>query len=107
MIDVATLRKARSIISAPAHWTQGTYARNPQGKKISIAEATLDCSFCMVGAMAFAAGRVSAESILRDLEDLRVYALDLTTINDSRPHTDVLVHFDRVIERVARRLRAS
>ena len=47
---ITYLRKMRTLLSDPEHWTKGVYARNKDGKHVYAVSEEAQ-SFCMVGAM--------------------------------------------------------
>lgn len=47
---VRILEKAREIIADPAHWTQGSYARDMGGHSVNVSDEGA-CSFCTLGAI--------------------------------------------------------
>lgn len=100
-LEIAILRRAREIISDPAKWTQGAFARDSQGSMIP-PNHTAACSWCAIGALSraafelkappgFGAGALDMLGALRPLND----------INDEEGHAAVLDLFDKALEEIA------
>jgi len=98
MNTVEILKAARQVISDAKSWTQGTFARDANGKVASIRFG--DC-FCSVGAIAKVTDRNLVEPCPRAvIEALGVRShAELARFNDSHTHSEVLDLFDRAIAR--------
>ena len=91
---------ARELISQPERWTQGAYARDLNGLRVSPGGPNAVC-WCAIGAMAKVAGLSSGE-----MEDSRAaITLELAAEsngviaewNDASDHESVVEAFDRAI----------
>lgn len=95
---VEVLKAARELISDPAHWTKGRFARTEKGSPINYESPAAVC-FCSAGAlMRVTWGDIknyrSALDILVDVMDGDIFGF-----NDLHPHSEVLSRFDLAIER--------
>jgi hypothetical protein len=89
---------ARKLIEKPENWTQGTFARDAQGKAEYSCSPYATC-WCAVGAL---------HKVCEDGEDLAEKAWSFLNmhagayanapyLNDTGKHADVLAMFDRAI----------
>lgn len=96
------LRVARAFIEDPAHWTQGSYARNAEEKPTAIMSPSA-CKFCSLGAL----NRAWHSDIeFRTYHEMgAAVALNMAiaghgtvaNYNDTRTHAEVLKMFDEGI----------
>jgi hypothetical protein len=99
--DRAVISAARSLIADPAHWCQGTYARDNRGYPINPIDPDA-CSWCALGALARAAVDVGASpgtgagavDILYRVSDS---ASTVVGVNDRDGHEAVIALFDRAL----------
>lgn len=95
--SIGILRKARDLITDPAHWTQGESARNQYGEMVYPNSNTAVC-WCAAGAISRAAyteeysDQCAAERLLN-----ACCAGDFINYNDSHTHAEVLALFDKAI----------
>lgn len=95
LVIVQNLEAARAKIEKPEQWTQGTSARDSEGRSVGVYEGTATC-FCTFGALrAVATYQYKALSFLREAVDMNPI-----TFNDTfgREHEEVLAMFDRAIQ---------
>lgn len=94
------LQAARALITDPAHWCRGAWARDAKGVEVN---PTKGVSFCMAGAVL----RVAAERHLDAFEALSrvvfspgfsIGCINIAYFNDHTSHAQVLAVFDRAIE---------
>jgi hypothetical protein len=94
MTPLETLKAARQLITDPAKWTQGWFARNAAGENVNALSQSAVC-FCALGALdKFNAVPATIDAITRQLPS------DLVTIskfNDTHTHAEVLALFDAAI----------
>ena len=98
MTPLQTLKAARDLISDPARWTQGWFAKNERG--LNVSEDHPDaCCWCVLGAMkrvsSSSIGFHQAAAILRNRSMFRLF--DLSEFNDTHTHAEVLALFDAAI----------
>jgi hypothetical protein len=97
---IATLRRARKLISQPERWTRAHFARDARGRGLTPNNADAVC-FCAVGAIQRASG-----SLAYDTPEIRALGYRLGSAiphwNDHprRTHAQVLARFDRTIARL-------
>lgn len=93
-----TLRRARELLSEPNSWTQGTYARDAQGKRCYIWEDCRVC-LCVEGALFSAHEDIEVCVAARDAFEGSLGGAPLDEWNDApeRTHAEVLEAFDRAI----------
>ena len=95
------LIKAKAVIADPKHWTQGSYAKDAEGRNVGPADAVCWCSLGALHAVAheentyntrFAAtrylARVSADCGYDDISDF----------NDNSSHKVVMKAWDKAIK---------
>jgi hypothetical protein len=96
---IATLRRARKLISKPERWTKGCSARGIDGTFRFASDKDAVC-FCAIGAIDRCGGQGSASgAAIKAIE----YGLpDIVDWNDHprRKHIDVIRRFDRTIARL-------
>ena len=95
MTPLETLKAARQLISDPAKWTQGWFAKNERG--FTVSEDHPDaCCWCALGAMRKVSpswkGYHQTAAILMNGSLLRV-----SDFNDTHTHAEVLALFDAAI----------
>jgi hypothetical protein len=102
---IATLKRARKLISKPERWTKGASCRDGHGIMIYRVDSSDAVSFCAVGAI----GRASIETRTSDgdighlaLKALRGRLDRISAWNDrtTTTHEMVLARFDRTIARL-------
>lgn len=114
MTTVEALKAARELISDPAKWTRGAYARDAEGRELTNPKNERAVCWCAAGAVRrFAGDRRRATELVRWVVGYpgRVYGdTALIDLNDGgfggegkpRPaparHRKVLAAFDRAIE---------
>lgn len=91
------LRRARSLIATPEHWTQGAMARDSEGIPMMSVTSPQACSFCLVGAINRAAIEIAGRSrgiilAVRTKQGLKSESgvASLVIFNDSHSHSAVL-----------------
>jgi hypothetical protein len=94
MTPLETLKAARDLISDPARWTQGAFARDATGAKSRLYLEQAVC-FCAVGAIRRVyVPPVAIGSLLKQLpKDCQT----LGHFNDTHTHAEVLALFDAAI----------
>ena len=98
---VEILKAARELISDPAHWTQGSEARDEKGDPVLARSKGARC-FCAVGALISASGKAPWKRPLEALRsELPKPIFYVSDFNDTGSHEEVLALFDRAIERAA------
>ncbi len=108
---VEHLMRGRAIIADGSAWTQGAMARDMSGDSIYDLQSicTHGMTFCAIGAMVKAEGRVhwkeNASRLFLPAEQLlnkiarEFYGMPMASVNDQLGHTAVLNIFDEAIER--------
>lgn len=94
------LIEARKLIERPENWTQHVFARDENGKAVSMFKDSAKC-FCMSGAVGRACNNdTAAWDRALDLLKLKVRRSSIAIYNDDpkRKHSDVIKAFDRAIE---------
>lgn len=100
MTTVEVLKAARSLLSEPDRWTQGTYARDADGKAVPPSDPAAVC-FCIHGAILHVAP--SYPDMQTRLEAVKALAdslwVSLVMFNDKRGRTqrEVVALFDVAI----------
>ncbi len=93
------LTEARSLITDPDNWTQGSYAKDAEGVAVSIWSNKATC-WCALGAL-YSFNEDALLDIPADtLNTLRPHILSqgIVTFNDNHTHEEVLAAFDKAIE---------
>ena len=99
---VEILKAARDLIAKPANWTQGEYARGPDGTPFIEVVPEATC-FCSIGAVAKVMGCPVLEADRSEAVRLLVEAAEasipseLTIFNDESTHSEVLALFSKAI----------
>jgi hypothetical protein len=111
MDALEVLQQARALISDPARWTQGFWARDRNGAECSL-ENPYVCRWCAAGAINKVTPLVSQGGVRGDaLVELEYAVADLLNIllsseillfdyNDTHTHAEVLALFDAAIARL-------
>jgi hypothetical protein len=94
---LTTLTKARELISDPARWTQGEYARDAKGAEVKPGSKYATC-WCALGAVRKVTRRDSAAHGVLTALQKHCEGPTVTLFNDGHDHADVLAMFDRAIE---------
>ena len=99
-VHVQVLRKARELISDPARWTQGAYARDESGFEVSSTwEAA--CCWCALGAIIKTAREMKARvGVTTDvISTLYRHSAGrpVFEVNDKEGHAAVLALFDKAL----------
>jgi hypothetical protein len=104
---VEILRQARELISDPAHWTQGEYARDADGNFAAVYDPAAVC-FCSLGAIAKVMNISDPDAVslfepAEILDDICFAKCGVKAygFNDSHTHAEVLSLFDAAIARLA------
>jgi hypothetical protein len=97
------LRTARALLEDPAHWTQGSFARDKDGAPAPMNDPDVAVAWCAMGALyathSEPGGRLMAFRFLTEAGPMAtVPRSDLTRYNDNLPdHGALLAWFDRAI----------
>lgn len=106
------LKKARELITDPAHWTQRRYGETEDGKILCAASMVEAYKVCAVGALYKAISNKldHYETVLEAKNELtkgidsheeeKYKNLQITDFNDQTSHEEVLALFDTTIERL-------
>jgi hypothetical protein len=94
MTPLETLKAARDLISDPARWTQGTYARNEIGARTRDFEDA-SVSFSALGALRRVHMPPSAVALL--VKQLPEGIENIDAFNDTHTHAEVIALFDAAI----------
>lgn len=112
MTPLDLLTEAQKLISDPAHWTRGTYARNAEGEPCTSLAPEAIC-FCSLGATrrafhnAFPDPDMNNFRILSQAENFLALGSgsvqNIVTVNDSTnySHADVMAVWDKAKELAA------
>ena len=98
------IENARALIAAPETWTQGEFARDKSGERVSW-QSPQAVQFCVWGALNRAAYDITRDRrgavTLADhaARTLRQGVKSLSGTNDQGTHGDVLAVFDRYLEK--------
>ncbi|MGE0850240.1 MAG: hypothetical protein AB7O44_11560 [Hyphomicrobiaceae bacterium] len=99
------IERARALIATPATWTQGEFARNASGERVSWRSPQAK-RFCVWGALNRAAYDTTGDRrqsiALADhaARTLRNGATSLSGTNDRGTHNDVLAIFDSYLKQL-------
>jgi hypothetical protein len=98
MTPLETLRAARQLITDPAKWTQGDYARDADGIDVAPEDEDAVC-FCSYGAIASICGLNEDLPPFRHLHNVcgRMFKMSVIDLNDTHSHAEVLALFDAAI----------
>ncbi|WP_454287233.1 DUF6197 family protein [Rhizobium arsenicireducens] len=91
----ALLTKALELIRDPDHWTQGQFARDAAGQKVSINSPSATC-FCSIGAVLVLAPPTSLEDEALLLLEAQL-TTSIATFNDTHTHAEVIAVWERAI----------
>lgn len=97
------LKAARKLLTKPEHWTQGSYAKGPQGETRSLREPGVVC-WCLKGALLHV--RDGHETIMDAVLELEATMnsdyMSVIEYNDyiTRTHEDILNLLDETINRL-------
>lgn len=96
------LKLARAKIERPENWTQGTYARDANRKKVGAKSEKAVC-WCSLGALVVASGSDLYDPAVRSaMTQLgRINGQVVWCFNDTHTHAEVLAAFDKAIEATA------
>lgn len=99
---VSLLKAARALISDPDKWTQGVFARNKEGSRISSTspEATCWCASGAVNSIGFGSFNIRCGTL--DAMEKHGFGDSIEKFNDTHTHTEVLAEFDNVIAAIER-----
>ncbi len=93
---------AKALISDPAHWTQGEYSRNTDGRRTAHHDPAAVC-WCAMGAIIRVLPLREYSRAVGVTETLAAWgaggnsAADLVGFNDGHTHAEVLALFDKAI----------
>ena len=97
MTPLETLKAARDLISDPARWTQGEYARDADGEEVKAWSEDAAC-FCAYGAIQRFTEREDSEvDFYLKKACSEKFQSDVVTINDTHTHAEVIALFDAAI----------
>lgn len=96
MMTLEVLVKARELLSDPARWTQGCFARTIDGAKVRSRSKNAVC-FCSVGALRKVGGSAALGTAIDLLEAVVDDSIDAWNDDPWRTHADVLAAFDAAI----------
>jgi hypothetical protein len=100
MTPIETLKAARQLITDPAKWTQGDFARDAKGYGVFSEDRDAVC-FCALGAIySFNSNGpvpcLDAYTALREF-CFRKFSCEVSDFNDTHTHAEVLALFDAAI----------
>ena len=97
------LIKAKAVIADPKHWTQGSYAKDAEGRNVGPAKPDAVC-WCSIGAIdkvaheeSTYAARFAATRYLAVVSDKYGYS-GITDFNDNSSHKVVMKAWDKAIK---------
>ena len=98
MTPLETLKAARDLISDPARWTQGEYARDVNGSGIMPEDEDAFC-FCSFGAIGKIYGLNEDAAPFFHLANVcaKKFAQPVIDFNDTHTHAEVMALFDAAI----------
>ncbi len=97
MTPLETLKAARQLITDPAKWTQGEYARDADGNEVRAWSEDAAC-FCAYGAIQRVTGVEDNEAdffLMRACT--KKFEVEVIHLNDTHTHAEVLALFDAAI----------
>lgn len=97
MNPLETLKAARQLISDPAKWTQGEYARDADGNEVKTWSENATC-FCAYGAIQRVTEREDSEAdyfLFKACSER--FGMSVTIVSDTHTHAEVLALFDAAI----------
>ena len=99
MTPLTALRNIRALLADPAHWTQGTNARDADGFPVDPIDDSAATAWCLQGAMYRGSGGADTLSVRAALADQLSAFYCLTNWNDTatRTHAEVLALIDRAL----------
>jgi hypothetical protein len=97
---IATLKRARKLISKPERWTKGHSARDANGNKIYAVHSPDAVSFCVVGAIDRSQPRGAYDFAATAAFRYRMDSVAAWNDRTSTTHEMVLARFDRTIARL-------
>jgi len=103
MTTLEILRAARELISDPAKWTQGAYARSSKGEELYYGNNPEAVCWCAYGALEKVSGQKTFSEVPgnKQLEEscpnTNDNDLSVPAINDRLGHAAVLALYDRAI----------
>lgn len=94
MTPLETLKAARDLISDPARWTQGWFAKNAHGENVHSFSENAVC-FCALGALDRTHNATLAikDRLQRHLPPEH----NISSFNDTHTHAEVIALFDAAI----------
>ena len=94
MTPLETLKAARDLISDPARWTQGWFAKNARGENVNSFSENAVC-FCVLGALDRTHNSTPA---VKDILNRHLpLEHNISSFNDTHTHPEVLALFDAAI----------
>jgi hypothetical protein len=104
-MSIELLKAARDLISDPAHHTTKAFARNGEGRRVTLLGNDPDAvCWCAVGAIqCLARNRYDRREAIKALDDvaLDIFGVSIVAVNDDRGHEAVMRVYDRAIEMAA------
>ena len=91
MDTLEILKAGRELISDPARWTQGAFARNETGESIFADEGAI--RFCSIGAISKVCGKRCVSKFACEV----LGGFNVALFNDTHTHAEVLAMWDRAI----------
>lgn len=97
------LKDAKALIADPAHWTQGTPARDASGKPLSNEESPAAVCWCSIGALARVANADPAPlyhlyPVARHYLYKATAGASIINFNDTHTHAEVMELWDKAIQ---------
>lgn len=100
MTVLEALKAARELISVPERWTQGVYARGPDGRPVHPDDPEATC-FCALGAVLRVGGKCRWDKFVNPLYiETECTQHTVAGVNDDLGHPAVMALFDRVIAKL-------
>jgi hypothetical protein len=97
MTPLETLKAARQLISDPAKWTQGEFARDADGNEVKAWSEDATC-FCAYGAIQHVTEREDSEAdFVLWKACMSKFQTEVIVLNDTHTHAEVLALFDAAI----------
>jgi hypothetical protein len=98
MTPLETLKAARQLITDPAKWTQGEFARDVDGSASFALSERAHC-YCALGALEKVIGRPDYTDAYDKLWRVcrTKFGTDVAAFNDTHTHAEVLALFDAAI----------
>lgn len=101
LYNLKIIKDARALITDPANWTQGEYAKDRQGDKCDPMSSKAIC-FCALGAIQKAGQLESDDNLPADwlehsISKIKPQIISVNRFNDNHTHEEVLAVFDAAI----------